>query len=210
MPSSPAPETTVAPSTTAAPSTTLAPSTTQTRVTAPAPAEGLAGCAPYFDTATFTNHEYEVCTAYVVNSADIALQAFYKLGNNSIGLSAETARSHFETRYYDQPRQAIEQEVASWPTTSGIFGNSVEQSVTVMSLSSNESQDRGVLQTQESWKVTAQNGTVLLDEPMKIKDITMCRGRLPGHPLHEWAVVENVQNPNFDCIGFDQTHGLEP
>lgn len=170
----------------------------------------LLGCAPYFDITRYENHEYEVCVAYIANAAEIALQGFYKYGNSEIDYLSDGARHHFETRYFDQPREAIEQEVDSWPRVSNIMGNKVEETITLASLSSNLQANRALIQTQESWRVTGSDGEVLYEEPLGIKDITMCRGQLPGHPLHEWFVVSNTQIPDFDCIGFDKANGLTP
>ena len=48
----------------------------------PAQASGLTDCEPYFDVTKYRNHQYEVCSAYVGNVAMVALQGFYKFGNN--------------------------------------------------------------------------------------------------------------------------------
>jgi len=183
--------------------------TTLTTTTLPE-SVGFAGCAPYFDTSRYKNNEYEVCTAYIVNSANIALQGFYKFGNNRIGYVASAARHRFETRYWDEPRQTEKQQVDAWPQTDRFLGNEVEQSITLVSLSVNLPANKAVLQTQESWKVTAPDGTTLLNEPLHAQDVTMCRGRLPGHVLHSWMVVSHSQVPDFDCINFDRSHGIAP
>lgn len=190
-------------------STTPTPSTVTTATTLPK-STGFAGCAPYFDTSRYKNNEYEVCTAYTVNSTTIALQGLYKFGNNHVGYVADAARHHFETRYWDQPRQIGEQLVESWPQTNSVLGNEVEQSVTLVSLSANLQADRAVLQTRQSWKVTNPTGAILLNEPLHTQDVTMCRGGLPGHPLHEWVVVSYSQAPDFDCISFNRSHNLSP
>jgi len=171
---------------------------------------GLAGCARYFDVSKYQNHEYEVCTAYVGNAAEVALQGLYKFGNSRIGYLSNSARQHFETRYWDQPRQAIERRVDSWPKASNLAGNKVKETTELVSVAANLQADRGLVKTRESWKVTASDGNVLYDEPLITKNITMCRGQLPGHPLHEWVVARNSQIPDFDCIGFDKSHGLKP
>lgn len=176
----------------------------------PTPREGIAGCAPYFDTEKYREHQYEVCTAYVANSAEIALQGAYKYGNNRVGYLATPAMHHFETRYWLEPRKNIEQRIAAWPQTSALRGNRVEQSVTVLSVTSDHSADRGVVQTRESWRVTSSDGRELYNEPLHTQEVTMCRGKLPGHPLHLWVVVSYSSQPHFDCIGFDQSNGLEP
>jgi hypothetical protein len=188
-------------------SSTVSHSASTTRASHPA---GLAGCAPYYNFSKYHNHEYEVCTAYVGNTAEIALQGFYKFGNNRIGFLADGARHHFETRYWNGPRQAIEHEVDSWPTTPHFTGNFVDQSITLVSLSSDLKADRGLLQTRESWKVTDMDGAVRLNESNHLTNVTMCRGKLPGHPLHEWVVVSFMRSADYDCIGFDQQHHLAP
>ena len=172
--------------------------------------EGLLGCKPYFDKSRYQNHEYEVCTAYIANSSQIALRGFYKFGNSRVGYVATPARHHFETRYYGTPRRHIEREVDGWPKGVGLTGNDVDASMTLMSLSSGLAADRAVLTTKESWTVTANDGRVLHNEPMHSKEVTMCRGRLPGHPLHEWVVVSYSAQPDFNCIGFDKAEGLAP
>lgn len=179
-------------------------------------AAGIADCLPYFDLTTFRDHEYEVCSAYVGNSANLALRPFYQFGNNSVHSLAAANKHHFETRYWAGPRQVIEQEVASWPKTRSVGGNKVEHSINVVSVSSNLKADRGLLKTTESWEVTAR-GRVLHDEPEHTRDVTMCRGKLPGHflklpkhVLHEWFVVKYVRDPSFDCVAFDKRHGIKP
>lgn len=176
----------------------------------PVHATGLSDCAPYFDTSRYHNHEYEVCTAYIANSAEIALQGFYKYGNNRVSYLADAARHHFKTRYWAGPRRTIEREVDSWPTTRGFTGNRVREDIDLVSLSSNLKADRGVLRTRENWRVTSPTGRILHDEPRHIRNVTMCRGRLPGHPLHAWFVVKFSRDPSFDCITFDKRHNLQP
>jgi len=79
----------------------------------PAHEASLSDCVPYFDTNHYRNHEGEVCTAYLANSAEVALQGFYKFGNNRRSYESGPARHHFRTRYYSGPRQAIERDVDS-------------------------------------------------------------------------------------------------
>lgn len=188
----------------AAPQPRMSTFTTQPRST------GLAGCVPYFDKSIYKNHEYEVCSAYIGNVASAALRAYYKFGNNTRSYLADTSRQHLETRYWDSPRQQVEQSVNSWPKTSQFFGNHVETSISLNSLTSNLAADRALVQTVESWQVTQPSGGTLRNEPLHTKDSTLCRGRLPGHPLHEWFVVSEMQVPNFNCRAFDVAHNLKP
>jgi hypothetical protein len=193
---------------TSPPTATHSPSPTE-RSESPS-GEGLAGCKPYFDLSKYHDHEYEVCTAYVANSAEIALQGLYKFGNSRYTALADTARHHFETRYWDGPRQTIEHEVDSWPKTWSVVGNEVDQSVDILSVTSDLKADRGLVHAQENWEVMSPDGSLLYSEPSHNKDITLCRGKLPGHILHEWVVVSFTANPTFDCIAFDTAHSLEP
>ena len=174
-----------------------------------ATADGLRDCASYVDS-KYRNHEAEVCTAYVANSAEVALQGFYKFGNNRRSYLYDPARHHFETRYWGGPRQAIEREVDGWPTTKSFFGNKVKERVGVVSVSSNLKADRGLVRTRESWTVTSPTGQVLHREGSHIRNVTMCRGKLPGHVLHEWMVVKYQRDPNFNCIAFDRRHDIKP
>ncbi|MDB5181738.1 MAG: hypothetical protein JWP13_501, partial [Candidatus Saccharibacteria bacterium] len=197
------------------PMTTEMPSPSPVETTNSAPASTTerqvpAGCSIYFNTATYQNNEYEVCTAYVVNAAEVALQGMYKFGNNSFDIPAQAARHHFETRFWGEPRQSVENEVATWPETDRVLGNSVEESVSAISVTVDLQDNRALLSTEESWKVTAPDGTVLHDDQLHVKDITMCSGKLPGHPLHEWMVVSRSRLPDFDCTGFDRANGIEP
>jgi hypothetical protein len=162
------------------------------------------------DTQKFQNNESEVCAAYVLNSAGVALRAYYALGNNRIGVIADAARQHFETRYFEHPRRDVEQDVDSWPKTDALTGNHVENSVAVQSVSSNLTQSRAFFETRESWKVSSPEGSVLHDEPAHPMAVTMCRGLLPGHILREWIVASDAAQPDFDCIGFDFSHGITP
>lgn len=197
------------PSALSEPNITPSPSPPSPKAATTAPS-GLLGCKPYFDTATYRDHQYEVCTAYVSNSATIALQAFYKYGSHRFSYLSAPARHHFETRYYNEPRSSIERRVDSWPRITSLKGNKVEQDIRVNSVTSSLAADRGLVQTQEQWQVYSPDHTLLYHEPLHTQDITMCRGRLPGHPLHEWVVVSFQREPEFDCIGFDQANGLEP
>jgi hypothetical protein len=194
--------------------TTLAlasgPGPAKTAEAAPAHAAGLSDCTRYFDVSTYRNHEGEVCTAYVANSAEVALQGFYKFGNNRVSYLASPARHHFQTRYWGGPRRSIEREVDSWPSTDKLLGNKVKESIDVVSVSSNLKADRGLVRTRESWKVTAPNGDTLHQEAKHTRDVTMCRGRLPGHILHEWMVVKYSRDPTYDCIAFDKRHDITP
>ena len=176
----------------------------------PAHEASLSDCAPYFDTSHYRNHEGEVCTAYVANSAGVALQGFYKFGNNRRSYESGPARHHFRTRYYSGPRQAIERDVDSWPTTRSFFGNKVKESIDVVSVSSSLKADRGLVKTKESWRVIAPDGDVLHNEPRHTRNITMCRGKLPGHLLHEWVVVKLSRDPGYNCRAFDRRHDFAP
>lgn len=173
-------------------------------------AASLGDCAPYFDTSRYTQHQYEVCTAYTGNSAGVALQGLYKYGNNRASYAADAAEHHFETRYFAKARQSIEAKVATWPRTSSLRGNQVLNSIHLRSLSSSLKDNRALLKTRESWKVRAPNGKLLYDEPSHTKNITMCKGKLPGHVLHAWFVVKFERAPNFDCKAFDRQNGLKP
>lgn len=171
--------------------------------------EGIADCAPYFRTARYKNHEYEVCTAYIQNSAGIALQGFYKFGNNSRSYLSDAVRHHFETRFWGGPRQSAENEVDSWPITKQLSGNKVENHIKLVSLKSNLKANRAFVRTRESWEVSSK-GNTLHDEPEHTVNITMCRVKLPGHPLHAWVVALEERDPNIDCKDFAQNNGLEP
>lgn len=171
---------------------------------------GLAGCKRYFNLSKYRNHEYEACTAYVSNASTVALGGLYKFGNNRIGYLSGAARHHFETRYWGDARQMIESRVDDWPKVSNLTGNRVHMNLSVLSLSSNLKKDRALLQTQEAAMVTEKHGQVIYDEASQTKDVTLCRGTLPGHPLHEWFVVSYSREPDFNCVGFDKANGLKP
>jgi hypothetical protein len=170
---------------------------------------GIAGCKPYFNIHKYPDHEYEACTAYVVNSSEVALQGMYKFGNNSVSLITDGARHHFRTRFMGSPRQSVEKKVESWPQTNSLTGNRVHDSIRIRSVSSSLKQDRAIIKTRENWKVTNPGGNTLLKESGD-KNITMCRGRLPGHPLHSWFVVKFAREPRFDCVEFDREHQIAP
>jgi hypothetical protein len=203
---------TVTPTTSASASTipekTTAKPTTAASIDTPKPVQGEAGCLPYFDVKAYVNHEYEVCTALVFNAESVALQAFYKYGNNRVSYLSAPARHHFETRYFDQLRESVESQVDSWPKTSKLTGNKVKEDIYVQSVSSNLGLDRGLVTTQERWSVTSPDGSQLLNTPLQNRAFTLCRGQQPGHPLHEWVVVKNQIDKNFDCINFNRINGF--
>jgi hypothetical protein len=186
----------------------LAAGTTKSAESTPATSAGIGDCTTYVSSSRYHNHEYEVCTAYVANSAEIALQGFYKFGNNKISYLADAARHHFETRYWQGPRNHIERDVDAWPKTGRITGNKVTEDIDVVSVSSNLRADRGLVQSRESWSVKAPSGKILHREARHTKNITLCRGKQSGHLLHEWVVVKFSRDPKFDCIAFNKEHGI--
>lgn len=165
----------------------------ETAFAQPEATSGLADCAAYLNPARYHNHEYEVCTAYVANSAEVALQGYYKFGRSPRLARANLARHHFESRYFNGPRRIIEKRVNSWPVSE----NDVSEDIDITGLSVSLNANRALVTTREDWLVAADNGRTLYQEHNRRHEITMCK--IEGLVLHKWVVVKFTKDPNFNC-----------
>lgn len=192
--------------------------------------KGLADCNRFPLPSKKNNHEFEVCTALLVNTR-LARRDFYQYGNNTnkiIGflnrlIKPDSIRSDFENRYFDGPttsdgpRTLIETVVDGWPDSDSFLGNHVASGVDLISLSSNLKADRAVARIRQFWHVDDRKGNNLYDEPSHVQNVTLCRGKLPNkpgelptHQLHEWFIVKFTSDPKFPCIAFDKRHHIQP
>jgi hypothetical protein len=186
-PSQPVP-TSASPSAASAPAAPSATAEVSTQIDSSTAAQ--AACA------RFSQHEYEVCFAYLVNDTLLARVPFYQ-GSRSqapgyyhailegcVGQTlGEAAKCRLWSRYYDPARAALEQQVAGWPGDVDVdFPR-----VSIVAVQSDLGTNTAIIQTQETWRVTAADGTVLFAENNQPHTITL--RRVQGLALHKWVVI---------------------
>ncbi len=134
----------------------------------------------------YTNHVFEVCTAYIANSSIGALWPYYAYAHSNDPLIADAAAFHFGSRYTGQAYNLITNRVAGWP--SGDTDASMPD-IQILSVSSSLATNTATLHTVESWRVTTPSGQVLFGEDNMPHTIVM--HRVPSYILHKW-VVSNI------------------
>lgn len=164
-------------------------------------------CGKYAFDPNFKNHEYEACVAYTIDGVGFeelgvefgALAPYYALGNSPNSLKRDFVKHHFETRYWLSARKQIEVKVEPWPDEEYFIDNKI----VVSGLSASLTANRAIISTTESWLVGNANRTVY-GEKSKRHDSTLCRIKEKGLPhfLHEWVMVANTAQPNFNCNWF--------
>lgn len=132
----------------------------------------------------YTNHTYEVCYAYIVNSSLGALLPYYSYAHSGDPLLADAVAFHLNERYVGQANTVVTNRVAGWPAGSTDVGL---PDIRVTSVTSSLATNTATLHTVESWKVTGENGQVLFQESNVPHTITM--HRVPSYILHKWVVT---------------------
>lgn len=133
-----------------------------------------------------TNHEYEVCTAYIANASAAVLVPYYKYANSTDGWQ-RFSTYRLSSRYVGDAYMTIQDRTASWP--SGVHEVSVPD-IHIVSVDSDLADNTATVVTRESWKVTDQTGQIIYQEMDQSHTITM--QRVPSYVLHKW-VVTNIQ-----------------
>lgn len=175
---------------TTAPATAQAPpaQTTPSSVTS---GQGAEGCA------TYQNHLYEVCVAYVWNDAHASLQPYYKYVHSDSPLSF--LKDRLAIKYQGDALRLVQQRTANWPQgTNTVDG----PDITILSARSSLACNRAVLTTREDWTVRAPNDTILYDEHNQVHTIVLKRTpderfQYDGQVLHQWvvdAIYDGAQN----------------
>lgn len=132
----------------------------------------------------FTNHEYEVCTAYVANSSLAVLVPYYKYANAGDSWSRYVTY-RLGSRYTNQAYDQIRSRVAGWPA--GKNDVDVPQ-IEILSVNSNLATNTAVLMTSETWRVRSPDGTIVYQEVWQRHTVTM--KRVPSYVLHKWVVTD--------------------
>lgn len=135
----------------------------------------------------FTNHEYEVCTAYVFNSSIADLVPYYAYAHSSNASLARFVQYRLGSRYTGQAAQLIRNRVAAWPP--GHTDVAVPD-IKILAVNSSLATNTATLTTEESWQVTTESGQVLFAETDAPHTITM--RRVQSYILHKW-VVTNIE-----------------
>jgi len=135
----------------------------------------------------YTDHIYEVCTAYIYNSVLADLVPYYKYSFGSNSSLARFVSYRLGSRYTGQAYSTITSRVTNWPT-----GKKEVRIPSIKILSANVDLDTNtaVLTTQENWRVTTEAGQVIYSETNAPHTITM--EKVPSYILHKW-IVTNIQ-----------------
>lgn len=132
----------------------------------------------------FTNHEYEVCTAYIFNSAMADLVPYYKFANSTNTSLARFVSYRLDSRYSGPANSLIRDRVVGWPT--GEFDVDVP-SIKILSINSSLANNSATLQTIETWRVADDSGNTMYAETNAYHTITMAR--VQSYVLHKWVVT---------------------
>jgi hypothetical protein len=133
----------------------------------------------------YSNHQYEVCFAYIYNSSLTDLVPYYKYVHSSSNSLARYVSYRLGSRYVGLANQTIASRVAYWPP--GNFEVSTP-SIRILAVHANLAANTATLHTMETWKVTTQAGRVVYTETDTPHTINM--KRVPSYVLHKWVVTE--------------------
>jgi hypothetical protein len=133
----------------------------------------------------FTNHEYEVCVAYVVNASLADLVPYYAFVHSPNSALSRFLAYRLGSRYTGQAQDTIQNRVSSWPT-----GNMVVSipDIKILAVTPSLATNSATLITQETWKVSSSSGEVLFQETNTPHTIGM--QRVPSYLLHKWIVTD--------------------
>lgn len=134
----------------------------------------------------FTNHEYEVCSAYIANSSLAVLVPYYKYANANDSWSRYVTY-RLGSRYTGQAYEQMRNRVAAWPAGKNDVG---VPHIDILSVSSSLATNTATLITKESWRVESSDDTLIYQEIGQQHVVTM--ERVPSYVLHKW-VVTNVE-----------------
>lgn len=132
----------------------------------------------------FTNHEYEVCTAYIFNSSMADLVPYYKYAHSANAGLARFVDYRLGSRYTGSSNTLIRDRVAAFP--SGEFDVDVP-AIKIVSVNASLATNSATLQTVESWRVTDKADNVIYQETDVPHTVTMAR--VPSYVLHKWVVT---------------------
>lgn len=132
-----------------------------------------------------SNHEYEVCAAYVANSSTAVLVPYYKYARANDNVSLQRFVTYrLGSRYDAQAYATMKTRVASWPA--GKHDVNVPH-IKILSVHADLQANTATLITQETWTVTDKNDAVIYQETDQQHTVTM--RRVPSHVLHKWIVT---------------------
>jgi len=135
------------------------------------------GCLQY------SNHEYEVCVAYIFNASLADLLPYYTYTHSPNKELANSVSYRLDSRYTGQANSLLRSRVASWPSGNMDVGI---PSIKILSIHANLTANTATLITEESWKVRTESGQVVFQETDVHHAITL--QRVPSYLLHKWIV----------------------
>lgn len=131
-----------------------------------------------------TNHEYEVCTAYIANSSLAVLVPYYKYAHSSNATLQRYVTYRLSSRYTGNAYNLIVSRVGSWAP--GEYDVEAPH-IAITSVNSSLPTNTATLVTHESWTVTDRYGRIVYQENNAQHVITM--QRVPSYILHKWVVT---------------------
>jgi uncharacterized membrane protein YjdF len=133
----------------------------------------------------YTNHEYEVCFAYLVNSSLAVLAPFYTYANSPNTTLNRYVTYRLGSRYYGTAYTTMASRVARWP----VGNNHVAiPNIDILTVRSNLETNTATIVTQESWLVTDMYERTIYQEAGQRHVVQMAR--VPSYILHKWVVTD--------------------
>lgn len=133
----------------------------------------------------YTNHEYEVCTAYIANSSLAVLVPYYKYARSTNTTLQRYVTYRLGSRYTGSAYNTITSRVSGWPM--GSFDVAVPR-ISILSVNSSLQTNTATLTTQETWRVENKQDKPIYQESNQLHTVTM--QRVPSYILHKWVVTD--------------------
>lgn len=133
----------------------------------------------------YSDHVYEVCSAYVANASLAVLVPYYKYAASPNTGTSRYVGYRLGSRYYGDAYDTIRNRVAAWP---GGTRDVAIPTIRILSVSSNLQTNTATLTTEETWRVTDKNDRIVYQESNVRHAITM--QRVPSYFLHKWVVTD--------------------
>ena len=135
-----------------------------------------------------TNHEYEVCSAYIANSSVAVLVPYYKYAQSSSRDSQSLQQFvtyRLGQRYVEPVYSSIRARVATWPA--GAYDVSIPN-IKILSVTSSVKTNSATLTTRETWIVKNRSNQIVYQEQNMPHTVIM--QRVPSYILHKWVVSD--------------------
>ncbi len=132
----------------------------------------------------FSNHQYEVCTAYIFNASIADLLPYYSYSRSNNASLSRLVSYRLESRYEGQANSLVRERVMNWPAGNYDVDLPI---IKILSINASLATNSATLQTQESWRAADESGKIMYAESNTPHTITM--ERIPSYLLHKWVVT---------------------